>query len=768
MKNQYLLLFVLTCFFSIQESVAQIDNPESQTFSVENFTIKTPTSLAEKIRFTAKFDLVMGRPLTNYYNYKYKIHYQLRKSDGKIVADGMLDKDITAREDFSRSNVAIEKALEIQIPYALIDLPAGQHDLVLDIWTSYEAKFFPKCLSKQITVRIPKFYNYADQKFTVKNFGVKSDVLFKGVVGLETSFDVSYLFTAEQIRELYQSYDFRYYTFEILFKDAKTGVPVGLFKPEASTQTEIAESAFQFVKIHVPYNQINLSESSQTLIAELIISGYSRNIVFGKHAEITFKYSQPAIYLANFQLNNLTAEEKQYDSSNAFGRLFSKPSSNVGKGYPDLYWIIETGAYEVYRSVQNKNSFSAISGETHFTLIDSDPVYLAAYDYDSFNVNDLIGIYKIPHSVGNYSLSKDNFVFPGVTSSGFNFQKTRFPSVLRQSLTAKPCKQNGVSGFCVEGNFSVSELPVGEQIKLTPIQFLGAKSSDVSGFVNISTGENSLNFTPAKSDLNVFFPFYAIRSAQKIGFNLQLATMGFSVGDISVSETVSIPNFDDTQLKINILENQKDQNGLFGIRIETTAQVPDVYWNLGRVSSKLKINFAQNPKLNMDTLVYPAKSGADVVFVPYYKLEKGDNQEVSFSEETFSDTDFRIGVNSEKVTFVKPKLTEIQFDKLDVKLSKDQTASKLSYKIMHGKRVLSEGDASVSGGNVKLECSNSSYFVHPSDVLRIEFFEKDSFGIAAKWGEAQFVVSDFKKGKLKLKKPMKGIKKVQISSRITS
>jgi len=756
------LVAIFGLFLGTQVVYSQTDNPENQTFSVEKFQIKTPTNLSEKIRLTAKFDIVMGHPLESYYTSKYNLHYSLSSADGKILAEGMLDKYLTARADFSREDVAIEKDLEIQVPYATLSLPAGKHDLVLEIWTSYLRKAFPKCLKKTITVSMPELYNYADQKFTVKNFGIKSDVLFKGILGLEASFDVSYLFTAEQIRELYQSMDFRYFAYTILLKDAKTGNSVALFKPESSTQSESSEKLFEFVKIHIPYNQINLPEGTHQLKAELIISGYARRIVFGKHAEKAFEYSQPAVYLASFTLNNLTAEEKQYDSSNAFGRLFSKPSSNVGKGYPDLYWIVETGAYTVYESARNKNSFSAITGETRFTTVDSDPIFLAAYDYDSFNVNDLIGVFKIPHTAGNYSLSKQNFVFPGVTTSNFEFKKTRYPSVLNESFSAKPCKNGGVSGFCVEGYFSVSELPAGEQISVTPIQLLGEKNSDVSGFINLETGEKNLNFTSAQAGLNLFYPFYTVKNAQKIGVNLKLATLGFPVGDVLVGDAVSIPNFDDTNLIINILENQKDETGLVGIRIETNAVVPDAYWNLGRVSSKLKLNFTQNPTLNLDTLIYPAKTGTDAVFIPYYKLEKGENQEIQISEETFSDKDFRIGVNTEKLTFVNAKLTFVQIKKIDIKLSKDQTATKLSYQIMHGKNVIAEGDAPVSGGVVRITCSMSMNLVHPSDVLSLEFSEKDTYGIAAKWGEAKFTASDFKKGKLKLKKPMNGIKKVQI------
>ena len=111
----------------------------------------------------------------------------------------------------------------------------------------------------------------------------------------------------------------------------------------------------------------------------------NKNVLFGEIAETKFTINQPLVYRARFELDYLEAKYRKYDKSNVFGRVFSKRNSNVGKGYPEIFWRIELGDINRFSSSIKKNSHIAYAELSYFTVTDNTPIKITVWDYDALN-----------------------------------------------------------------------------------------------------------------------------------------------------------------------------------------------------------------------------------------------------------------------------------------------------------------------------------------------------------------------------------------------
>ncbi len=752
-------VILLFLFFKGTYIFAQTDEQKKQEFGVDNFIVKTPEGIDEQAFYLPKFNLTMSNAGTDYATNPITLFYRLKNSSGTNLLEGQYEKCLYAKSNPARPSEGLEKDIILKIPYALMGLQSGIQIVTLEFWASYEGKMYDVFFSKQLKITVPKLFDYAEQKIGIRNLSVKSGITYKGVEGLEFTFDAEYSFLASETRELHQSPDFKLYTYTLAITDKKSGTPISVFEKKIIQTTETASSKIQTIKIHVPYNQIASVEGKNECSVAVFAKGYARALNFGESKIFNFNYVQPAVYLGFFRLNSLEAEYKLYDSSNAFGRLFSKKSSNVGKGYPDTYWLLETGAISVYESAQNSNSFSAYAGITHFTLVDSDPIYLAVYDYDALNVNDLMGLFRIEHSVGNSTVRKDNFSFPGIVSSSFEFQKLKFPTIHAKTFTKTICKHDGVSGLCLDGHIGISQIPQNQQVTIQPMYYTKAEAIDLQYYTNKINQLKPISSTSNEIDVSLFFPFFELQDVEKLGLSLNLLSLNYKIGDIILDESVKIPNFDDTDVSFQSEGDKINANGIRGYSISIGYKIPEFYWDKGSLNSKIVLT-DNSKQLMLDTLVQTNR--IQTLFIPYYKLVQGKENQIDISEETFLNKSFRIGVNSSKTKLTCPQLIDFHVSELEFTTSESPTSTELFVKIEHDGRMVSEGTSASNGVKFKFNVKSKSIKVHPKDVIKLTVFEKDSFGIANSLGTYEFSADDFKKSKHKARKPIEGIKKLKI------
>ncbi len=756
----YLKQLIISFFFLLHFGVtAGQDDPNKQSFLIENFEFTPAKTIIEQSQFRFSFDLIMTHPLSDYYLHPYSLKYCLKTTSGKIIYKGNYDKKIKAQPYYKNKKIAKEEYIRLSAPYALMDIPSGEHKIILELSVKSSSADFGIIDKRELKIIKPELFEYKSQEFDIRNYGVKNDVKYNKIKGIMVSFTCNYKFKTTQIKELYKSNDYEFYEFKVILRDKKSGLPVSYFHPESALNRTSPINLSESIKIHIPYYQINLPEGKHELVAELYIQGFDGITTFGKHVEQVFELDQPALYLVYFDMISCHAVHKKYDTSTAVGRFFSG-NTNRGRGYPETFWGIQNGDYWRYQSAWNKNSYTAPPGKATFVITDNDLVYFSVYDYDIIPPNQLMGKYKIKHLPGNQKISKRNLKFPGIISADFDFEKIKFPYPVQKNISSEICKQNGLSGFCISGNYELPPILYTEHIHLTPVVL---KDEKVINAVNLIAPEDRRVPENIEPDIHFFMPFYKLKGVEKIGYSLELEKANLKITDVFTNDTLIIPNFNDTKLKpIRAVQDTYNEDDICGVTFYSGVDVSQAYIDCGHLKSKLTFANSQNPEINAERIINKYKNEDRLFFVPYYKLAQGGNMQTFELSETSFIEDFKIGENKTSITIDCPESEKISFNKLSVKFKNPADFKQLSYQIIHDKKITAKGDIEnpASGNDIKI--SGLPFRCYKKDKLELYILGEDKSGITSVISKTDIRLSEFKKSKLKLKNPAETIKKIYL------
>ena len=354
----------------------------------------------------------------------YYVYVKITDSTNNTVYKPAGGIKIYAEKTYGKK-VAEQKYLTINIPYSSLNLPEGKHRLNLILYAENDSKKFPDFYTKKILVNIPKsYYNY-EQSFNVDNFRAVGNMTKYGVKGIKINFNCKFKFTKNQIKGIETDKDLANYTFYVDLLNADNNETINLFdKPKKNILEFTVLKKSDKYELFIPYNQINLRKGKHKIKVLLHAKTSDNKHLFKNLSVDSTNIMQPKLYLLEFELINCKVLEKEYDVTSAFGRIFSKPTSNSGLGYPDVYWQLKTGNLVKYYSETNTNELWAMPGKAQIVVAENDPVYFYVMDFDSLSPDDRIGMIKLRNIPENTSKKHASAHFGDVTSADFEYKKT--------------------------------------------------------------------------------------------------------------------------------------------------------------------------------------------------------------------------------------------------------------------------------------------------------------------------------------------------------
>lgn len=456
---KYIFAFLLSIIFSIT-GYAQDTIALKQEFSFLPFQIKSPEKLEERagltlvstVRFKYKHDGVFIDPCV--------FELSLKDDKGKLVYLSDVNPSYKAREDYSERGKTRPEELKYFIYWEKIQLPPGNHSLTLSIQASQDGYVVGKSFTQKININIPKLISTDQQKIEYSKIFIKDNATYKGLRGIMIYADVWVKYATWRTRGI--AYDKElislFHKTNLITEQGTTLLPdetnlyASLYQEKSETEND--SSTVKFIQF-LPYHIIQTPPGNQTQIIELktFAKGYIERPI-NKYS-IAFSWFQPRLQVVTFSVDSISIAYGKYDYSSVIGRIFSRPGSNVGRGYPDTYWMAAHGEMSEYESGRYKNSFSAPPGSVHFTTVDNNELAIKLYDYDFVGPDDLLGSFALDNSPGNkYSLRK--YKSDNTDNVQIEYKKEELYIPDSSLFGFSPIKLQGVSGykFSISPNFT--------------------------------------------------------------------------------------------------------------------------------------------------------------------------------------------------------------------------------------------------------------------------------------------------------------------------
>ena len=228
--KKYFFLTIAVCVLFLN-SYSQPKEVYEQEFIVHNFKIVPANSMRQRTVITITFDLEIKQPFDEYFDYPYNITPVFTYNDKKIYADNNIYKSFYARPSYENKNIAYERYVKLEIPYELLALPAGEHNVTISLNTWNDYHNFNEIFAKKINILIPKLYDYQEQKFSISSFNITNNYKKYDLQGININFNCKYKFYSHQIKGLHNNEELKNYYFYIELFD-KEIESIRTFDPE--------------------------------------------------------------------------------------------------------------------------------------------------------------------------------------------------------------------------------------------------------------------------------------------------------------------------------------------------------------------------------------------------------------------------------------------------------------------------------------------------------------------------------------------------------
>lgn len=764
--KKLITLFVI--LFISQNIFSQSDVIYNQEFKVSNLRVLYPKTIVEKSGITVNFDLKMNAsenyPLNPFYLFPNLKH------NGTLVYNSASNKIIAyAKPDNERETKTNLLALTFFIPYDKINLDNGNYSIDFEINAYNDFKDYEIVFSEKINILIPKLYNYQEQNFEIRNFVIYDNIKMYDLEGININFDCKYKFLSSQIIGVSEEENLKDFYFFIEQENIKTGEKYSFFQNnQNSVKKDASKLKNSNISFFIPYHDLDISKGKHEIKASLKVCNKNRNIIFETISETNFTINQPQIYFARLELKELVASYYKYDTPNIFGKMFSKKGSNKGYGYPDIFWVVDVGNLSKFYSEKSENTFSAISGITYFTVTDSDPVNLTAYDFDMVGKNDLISEVVIKNNSGENLIEIKKLDDKKLEKIDLTFQKILPTSFKHKKISVIPSKIDNVSGVEINFNYEVSSIFDNDIFVVQPILKQNDDVSDIYFFVNTQENNFNINYKNLKNNIKIFIPYFNLQSNSEIGFKTNCQTYFQKLETVFYDKKIEIPQkVDDIKIELKEITEQKIGD-YYGFNLKLNYKIPDLYLeklSLNNFETKVEINnITKNENLNNLVQLVDDEfntvsnftldnTNSKNIFIPYY-LVRQNNMTYDFkisSEIKFINNEMIVGNETFDLKLPVSNLNEKKIKKISLKFKEKGFYDKVFIKIEHGKNTVFQSDINDYNKKITWKIENNKFVFHKKDNFYISVFGMDKYGISSVIYSWKVIGNQFNKKKLLLK-----------------
>ena len=734
------VLFFLNVF-------SQESEPENQKITVNSFYVENISSNYNKSGITLKFKVKFSEPIKDYFKYPYYMQVKLEMEKGEIIYVNETPKKIFAKPSFNNTQVAEINQITVQIPYSEIDILNGKHYVNLELNFSSDYKDYGNIFSKRLLINKPYLFDYEEQTFTTSYIRVSTDKIYKQLKGINILFNNSLKFLNYETKNIDKNPTLGDYYIKTKLFLMPNKEPIDFFGDSEIVYKLTANKKDKRINIHIPHNKINLAKGEHKILIEVSATDISGNIEFGKIFKKELNYIQPKIYNLKVTMNLMEVNySTDYDVKSAFGRAFSKSTSNKGKGYPDVYWGVKAGEYIKYTSAANKNSFIVYSGQTNFYVTDTDPLFLICNDRDNTSFDDFIGKYKIRNTKGDFSKKYRNIKFNNVKKADFVVSKIELPYLISKGISLSQTKHKGISGVRASLNFASSTLQNEEYINVFPYEINDGKSFIISDFVNLKNAGKALENYGDNGKIEIFIPYFALNNNSFLGFELKLGVQNTKLAKILYKNAVEIPKVNDVSLSTSKIIETKKEN-IHGIELLLSREIPEYYLKTeDKLLSKIRIVSKGKSIIDTSLIIDKFNSYSSKIFIPYYKTI---NSDFKITETvTIGSQNFIIGESSLNQHFEFKKSDNISVNSIFIQFKDLETYKNIIVGLKYDNKFIYKSDLIKVEKSTNIIANLQNFKAYKDDEISIIIFSERNIEIYSK----RIDISDLlTKKKVKLK-----------------
>ncbi len=741
------ILIFLTILFLSQNSFSQSDEIYNQEFSISNFKIIYPKTIIEKSGITVSFDLKMNA-FEDYFFNQFYFTPNLKYNEEQVNNSALNEIYAYAKPDSKQPKISKEEGLKFFIPYDEIDLDKGSYSIDFEINAHNEFKDYGVIFTKKIEIKIPQLYYYQEQEFQIRNLIIKDNIKMYDLRGINVKFDCEYKFLSHQIVGVSQAEDLKDFYFFIELENIETGEKYSFFDDNQNTENKDVSELKDNISFFIPYHDLNIPKGKQKLKANLKAGNKSKNIIFETISETNFTINQPQVYFVRLELKELVASYYKYDTPNIFGKIFSKRGSNKGHGYPDIFWVVNIGRLSKYYSETNKNSFVAYAGVRYFTVTDSDPINITAYDYDIVGKNDLISKIIIKNNLGedfnniNYTNSNN------LDELNLTFQKILPANFRHKKISITPKKYENVSGVEINFNYEISSIFENDLFTTKPIIKQGNQISDLIFFINTQENNFEVNNRNLKNDIKIFVPYFNLQNNSEIGFSINSKTSSQELQNAFNNQNIEIPQkVDDIKIELEKITELKIGD-YYGVNLKFNYKIPDLYLeksSLNNLEAKIEIiNTTKNKDLSSEAQLIDDEfntlsnfnldyTNSKNIFIPFYLIGENDmtyNFNI-LSEIKSINNEMTVGNENFNIKLPVSNLNESEIKKISLKFRKNDFYDKIFITIEHGKNTVYQSDTKNYSKKTTWKLNNEKFTFHKKDNIYVTVFGMDKYGLSS-------------------------------------
>lgn len=737
-------IILITFLISISQIIfSQNNKSENQKFKIQFFKISNTSDIKDLVGLNISFDIILSNPLENYYNFPYNLFVELKDTANNTVYKTEKSvAEIFAKKSFTNPKECEPSYVKFYIPFSEINSSVGEQKYTLIIKAKSQSKDFNEIFNYKVLINKPKMFDNTEQKFNITKFSAQQIKKYQ-VKGLDINFSYSLKFDVSQIKNIESNSKLGEYYFAVKLFNKNDNTPIQVFTKSTSIKSITPTKKTGTAEIFIPLNDINLSQGKHDIYINLFAVTSLGNYNFGKLFSDTLNLIQEKLYIFNFTLSKCNIADNEYDISSEIGRLFSSASSNKGKGYPDVYWKLNTGNITKFFSKTYKNQLYAPTGNTMFIITESDPIKFSVMDYDITSFDDFIGGKSIKNINGTFSKKFESYSSGGIISSNFKYSKTNLPSLKKSNITNKLTKQEGVTGYISSLTYKFNDLPKNSNLSVKPIY---TKNSETK-YLNYES-------LPAKeTNFKIFIPIINIPRNCKIGYEIKdnkfINKQIFSEHNIKTPEINDIiPKIESVKEELNLVSKT------YGLRVTILWDIPFFYKkNSDNIYSILSI-YKNNTKI-LDTTITNLKELTNNkinLFIPYYKLSDYSKAINFIITDTSKILNYIVG--STKLNFKAnlPKIESLNLKKAIIYLKKFDSTDKYFIQIYHDKKCIYISPKVKATKKITFENLKPNLLFNKNDKIRISINKENKFGLPSIIDSKEFYGEDFiNKKKLKIK-----------------
>ncbi len=415
MKKSIIIIILLLTIKSYSQDY------NNQSFKVTDFyLLNNGTTQTDKGGLSFSFDVSASRILKDAYDYPYYLNIKFFDTNGQLIYQDDRAAKLFAKADFFDETKTENQYVKIVIPFEKLKIPPGKQQIKLEISAENNEKEFPVFFKKTILAKIPQMFHYYEQVFNVDSF-LSKQIQENKVAGIGINFKYHLKFDVSQIRDLKEHPEYGDYVFYVKF--FKNGKEIKLFENKNAEKKIRPLLKTNYLQLFVPLSDLKLPEGKHQIQLKLYATTDDRMYDAGEILNQDINVQQPKLYTFTFSLTHCSVKDNNYDVSSVLGQVFSSSTSNKGKGYPDVYWMIKTGNIIKYISPVWDNVLMAPEATTSFIIAEDDPLIFIVYDRDFPSQDDFIGQKIIENIPKEYDIKIEDYKDSGIYDTSFSYTK---------------------------------------------------------------------------------------------------------------------------------------------------------------------------------------------------------------------------------------------------------------------------------------------------------------------------------------------------------